>query len=456
MALSRSEKSSRRKKKKVRWFTGGAVALLAIAAGFIIWLNAPDNQTLNPQGADSSQGEAQGNGGKGGKDQVSPSSSPSPSATPFVSVSPTPAGTNANGSAGGNSPEKSASPSAKPSGNAAVPPSGSSSQSPTSSFPNDPNRVKLTFVGDVIFGSTVETVLKQNGWDYPYLGLKEELGNADITFANLETPITERGTAQDKEYAYRSSPLALPAFQAAGFDIVNLANNHILDYGQQGLLDTFTNLDKMKIRYIGAGKNSEEAFRPVIMERKGMKIAYLGFSKNVPDTSWKAGKDHPGVADTYNYTVPVAAIKKAREQADLVVVIAHWGTERKMSPEDYQKDLAHRYIDAGADLVVGGHPHVLQGFEEYKGKWIAYSMGNFLFTTRSSDPETLDTMILHASCSRERQCDLQAVPVFTQWAKPERMSPEAGEKLFERLTQISIKAAVEPDGRVINKAASTQ
>jgi poly-gamma-glutamate synthesis protein (capsule biosynthesis protein) len=184
------------------------------------------------------------------------------------------------------------------------------------------------------------------------------------------------------------------------------------------------------------------------VEKKGMKIAFLGFSRVVPDTSWKAGFKHPGVADTYDYKAPVLAIEKARAQADLVVVIAHWGLERTDTPVAYQTELAHRFIDAGADLIIGGHPHVLQGFETYKGKWIAYSLGNFIFTTNNVK-ETLETFILNASCSKDRKCTLQAVPVLTKYAKPEVMKLEQGAALFDRITAVSFHAQIQPNGQLI-------
>jgi poly-gamma-glutamate capsule biosynthesis protein CapA/YwtB (metallophosphatase superfamily) len=309
-------------------------------------------------------------------------------------------------------------------------------------------QVKLAFVGDVIFSSTVEDQLLKFGYDYPYSFVKDYLQKADLTIANLETPVTENGTVQKKDYVYRSSPLALPAFKEAGVDIVNLANNHVMDYGEKGLLDTLKALDQIGIQKIGAGKDADEAYSPVIVEKQGIKIAFLGFSRVVPEKSWKAAPGHPGVADTYNYTVPVEAIQKAKQQADLVVVIAHWGVEREDKPDKFQTELAHRYIDAGADLIVGSHPHVLQGFESYKGKWIAYSLGNFIFTINNT-VKTWDSVILQATCSKQQSCNLDLVPIKNTLARPEIMSPENGLKLFERLSQISFQSKVNSEGRII-------
>ncbi len=321
----------------------------------------------------------------------------------------------------------------------------------TSTTPNNTSSdpIKLTFVGDIMLGSTVENVMRQDGFDSPYRLVRSYLQNADLTIANLETPITERGTPQKKDYVYRSSPKVLPAFKEAGFDIVNLANNHSMDYGPQGLLDTFDVLDKAGIKRIGAGRDADEAYRPVIVESKGMKIAFLGFSRVVPESSWKAGKNNPGIAETYQYQLATNAIARVRPLVDLIVVIPHWGDERKDKPNKDQIDLAKRYIDAGADLIVASHPHVLQGFESYKGKWIAYSLGNFIFTTNSYK-ETWETIILEASCTKDRACQLNAVPVFTVGAKPQPMSGDAGRKLLQRLSTISIHSRVDENGRVIS------
>jgi poly-gamma-glutamate capsule biosynthesis protein CapA/YwtB (metallophosphatase superfamily) len=338
--------------------------------------------------------------------------------------------------------QTSAPPSATPANASSTP---SSSSTPSAAPPGSP--VKLAFVGDVLLASKVESEMLKYGYDYPYSAVKDYLQQADYTLANLETPVTERGQAQQKEYAYRSSPLALPALASSGIDLVNLANNHVMDYGTEGLLDTFKALDNAGVKRIGAGKDAEEAYKPVIVEKQGMKIAFLGFSRVVPEQSWKASKVHPGVAETYDYRVAVDAIQKAKEQADLVVVIAHWGVERDDYPDKYQKELSHRYIDAGADLIVASHPHVLQGFENYKGKWIAYSLGNFIFT-QNENPKTWDSLILEATCTKEKKCDLHAVPVLTKLAKPELMAAEQGAKLLEHLTKISIGARVDANGQI--------
>jgi poly-gamma-glutamate capsule biosynthesis protein CapA/YwtB (metallophosphatase superfamily) len=308
-------------------------------------------------------------------------------------------------------------------------------------------KVTLSFVGDILLGDNVGKLLDDVGTDYPYKYVREYLQAPDLTIGNLETPVTTRGEKQDKQYAYRTHPKTLPDLLESGVDIVNLANNHILDYGTTGLLDTFEYLKEAKLSYIGAGRNEEEAYAAHYVEKNGVRIAFLGFSRVVPAGWWKAWGDNPGVASTYDYRKPVAAIEKAKEQADLVIVIPHWGVERQDTPEDYQRDLARSYIDAGADLVVASHAHVLQGFEHYKGKWIAYNLGNFIFTTNNHAP-TWETIILNATCSKDGECEISAVPVLTKWAQPKPMDREAGLKLLKRLSGISINAEVRDDGKI--------
>jgi poly-gamma-glutamate capsule biosynthesis protein CapA/YwtB (metallophosphatase superfamily) len=309
------------------------------------------------------------------------------------------------------------------------------------------DNVQLAFVGDIMMGGKVDLLLQRNGYDYPYQHISTYLSEADIAAANLENPITDRGQPYDKQYVFRTSPLAVPELARSGLDIFSLANNHTLDFGMEGLLDTMDLLKEAGLHHIGAGMNEDEAYQPVIVDVNGIKAAYLGFSRVVPHVSWKADKKNPGLAETYDYRRPVAAIEKAKEQADIVVVLVHWGLEKKTIPEQYQTELGHRYIDAGADLVIGSHPHVLQGIESYKGKWIAYSLGNFIFTT-NENAATKQSAILQTDCSRNGDCVMQVLPIHTGVAQPKPMDDVASQALFEQLNQLSIQAMIDEHGRV--------
>ncbi len=310
--------------------------------------------------------------------------------------------------------------------------------------------VTLDFVGDIMLGSKVGVLLEGNGYDYPYLHVKPYLEKADYAVANLETAVTERDAAQEKQYVFKTSPMALPALKEAGIDLLNLANNHSMDYGLEGLFDTMNFLDEVGLNHMGAGNDAHEAYTPHIADINGLKIAFLGFTGVVPDVSWKAEKNQPGLAETYNYTRPVESITNAQEQADLVIVVAHWGTERQDTPNKMQIEMAHRYIDAGADLVVGSHAHVLQGFELYKGRWIAYGLGNFIFTSNSASA-TSKTAILEATCTKEQSCSLQVVPFLIKSAKPEPLDDAARQLLYKHLSDISINANLEANGKVVEE-----
>ncbi|MFD1953441.1 CapA family protein [Paenibacillus thailandensis] len=304
----------------------------------------------------------------------------------------------------------------------------------------------LAFVGDILLGASVGDMIAEHGYDYPYKESKLYLSDPDIMAGNLEYPVTERGIpAENKTYVFKGSPDALPALRDSGIDIVSLANNHTLDQGVEGLLDTMDHLDEAGIRHMGAGNDDTEAFAPAIMQANGLKVAYIGLSRVVPDVSWKADKNQAGVAETYDTTRAVAAIQNASEQADIVVVMVHWGEERSDEPLPYQRDFAKQYIDAGADLVIGSHPHVLQGFETYKGKWIAYSLGNFIFSAYPKG-KTGETGVLDAVCTKNGDCDLKFYPMSGDKAQPKPMEQPDAEALLARLTSISYGAKARKDG----------
>ncbi|WP_424766776.1 CapA family protein [Paenibacillus sp. sgz302251] len=311
------------------------------------------------------------------------------------------------------------------------------------------DKVNLAFVGDILVGEYVSAITQREGYDFLYQPSLLYLSEPDLTAGNLEYPVTTRGVpVEGTPYVFKGLPETLPSIRNAGFDVMSLANNHALDQGVEGMLDTMKHLDEAGISHMGAGSNDTEAFTPVIKEVRGVKIAYIGLSRVVPFVSWKADRNIAGVAETYETKRAVAAISKAKEQADIVVVMVHWGEERTDQPLPYQKDFGRQYIDAGADLVIGSHPHVLQGFEMYKGKWIAYSLGNFIFTSYPKK-EAGETGVLDASCTKDGDCDLKFHPMFTVEAQPTPMEAEAGKALLERLTSISFDVQLREDGVLV-------
>lgn len=239
--------------------------------------------------------------------------------------------------------------------------------------------VRLTFAGDVMMDWSVKTTVNKKGADYPFVHVKKELATSDLGIVNLETAITTSTKKTPKQYNFKSDPYSLTGLKNAGFQLVSLANNHTLDYQTTGLKDTLANLKKYKLDYIGGGLNATEAYAAKTYQLKGKTIKILAFSRVLPDYSWVATATKPGLANGYDLFLIQKLIKNEKKNADYVFVYIHWGIETNRRPEAFQRQWAKSMIDSGADGILGSHPHVLQGFEYYKGKPIAYSLGNFLF-----------------------------------------------------------------------------
>lgn len=240
----------------------------------------------------------------------------------------------------------------------------------------------LIAVGDISFSGIDHIIMKKP--EYPWAGTKEILQTATTLMGNQEIPLSTRGSIYTKKkWILRANPRTVQSLSLAGFDIVTLANNHIMDWGPIAMQDTMDALDSVNIAYTGAGKNLEEARRPAfITTPDGTKLAFLAYSLVYPEIFW-AKKTRPGTPyGDPSYFVP--DIQKAKMMADHVIVSFHWSDELQFYPSDYQKIYGRKAIDAGASVVIGHHPHVLQGLQVYKGGLIAYSLGNFVFGSRST------------------------------------------------------------------------
>lgn len=209
--------------------------------------------------------------------------------------------------------------------------------------------------------------------------------SCSLFMLNNEYTYSTRGTKlAGKAYTFRANPSRVSVIQQLGTDVVLMANNHVYDYGKDAFLDTLTTLDSVGIPYVGAGRNMSEAERPIIFTVNGIKIAYVAATR-AEKTIYtpEAGKDTPGVLRTYDETHYLNVIRNAKKNADYVVASVHWGTEYLNNADSTQQKLAHEYIDAGADAVIGSHTHVLQGIEYYKNKPIMYSLSNFWFNNKT-------------------------------------------------------------------------
>ncbi|MDH3673442.1 MAG: CapA family protein [Gammaproteobacteria bacterium] len=247
----------------------------------------------------------------------------------------------------------------------------------------EPAALQLAAVGDIMLGGSAAPELRREGYDYPFALVQPILDQADVVFGNLEGPLTDAGqAAPDKRYVFRSpAAKAAPALAAAGFTVMSLANNHTMDYGVDGLKQTIAALDEVGIRHAGAGMNLQQARQAAFLNSGDYTLGFLAYSLTFPESFW-AQDQRPGTA--FGHADHIRAdVAATREQADVVVVSFHWGREATTELRDYQSILAHAAIDSGATVVLGHHPHILQGIEHYKDGIIFYSLGNFVFGSYS-------------------------------------------------------------------------
>jgi poly-gamma-glutamate synthesis protein (capsule biosynthesis protein) len=253
--------------------------------------------------------------------------------------------------------------------------------------------VHLTAVGDIMLDRSLGTALSQGQLDYPFVGTAEQLRRADITIGNVESALGDIGKAESKRYPFRAPPEAAESLAHAGFDVVSLANNHAGDYGDAALEQALELLAAQGIAAIGAGRNAQEAHAPFISKIKDLKIAFLAYvhvpieaSTGFDTKSWTATHDSPGVA----WAEPVAIrrdVQVIKDAVDLIIVLLHSGYEYQEAPSEPQTAAARAAIDAGANLVIGHHAHILQGIEFYGDGVIVYGTGNFAFEI-DGPPET--------------------------------------------------------------------
>jgi len=310
-------------------------------------------------------------------------------------------------------------------------------------LPAKPEPACLVAAGDIMLSRGVARESKKQGdLRHPFLKIEKYLKNSDIVFGNLENPITPGREIGAPEMILRADPGAESALQEAGFTVLSLANNHLPDFGPQGVLDTLQYLDSAGIGHAGAGKTEDEAYAAAYIEVKGIKLAFLAFADPglVPE-SYPAGDDHPGVALLEREKVK-AAVKGAGGKADFVVVSIHAGREYEPEPDQTQIEYARLAIDAGADLVLEHHPHVVQKVEKYKGKYIFYSLGNFIFDQKWSQA-TREGLAARIFITRAGLEKIEFLPVFiNDQDQPQLMEGEAAKSVLDNLGLRLEEAAV--------------
>lgn len=331
-------------------------------------------------------------------------------------------------------------------------------ENPESVEAEEPERydILLSFAGDICFDDSCAVM-------QDYIGQGEKLENniapelikmmrdADMCFVNNEFAYSDRGKPlENKMYTFRASPARASMLQEMGVDIAGLANNHVYDFGAEAMEDTFLALNQIGIDYVGAGRNLEEAMTPVYREIDGKKIAYVAASRAEKfKMTPQATEDAAGILRCYDTELFLQEIREARAQADYVIAIVHWGTEYSTELEEVQTATGREYIDAGADIVIGGHTHCLQGMEYYKGKPILYSLGNFWFNDKPLDSMLVQVRLSgddKASEITDEHVEVQIVPARQENCKTRLLEGEDAERLFNDLERISEGVVIDEKG----------
>jgi len=296
--------------------------------------------------------------------------------------------------------------------------------------------VELVAVGDIMLDKTARQMMETHGPTWPFAGegVQPILSGADIAFGNLENPISTRGKLESKTYTFRADPSVVEGLRYAGLDVLSLANNHIGDYGDIALTDTLDILDSAQIVAVGAGRTITEAHQVRIVERAGLKVAFLAYNQINPK-SFAATATSPGTAWLDAETM-VSAVEAAQREADIVVVSCHWGVEYRSTADATQQKLARMLAEAGADLVLGHHPHVVQGLQYHPNTFTAYSLGNFVFYTGLT-AETTETVILRCFMDISGVKAVELIPVSIKGSQPRVLSPQDGARVLHRIRRVT-------------------
>jgi poly-gamma-glutamate synthesis protein (capsule biosynthesis protein) len=297
-----------------------------------------------------------------------------------------------------------------------------------------PQSVSILFLGDVMLSRGVANQIeKNNDLYFPFQYIKEELLNNDFVFANLESPIIEGRKINAGEMFFRTNENIIPILKEMNFSIVSLANNHMLDMGQKGLLNTLKILTENNIQYVGAGENYEKAHEPKILEKNGIKFAFLAYNDDdVILATNEATNDRAGTA-----FMGLEGLKKdvvnAKLLSDFVIVSMHSGNEYQTESNQRQINFSHTAIDNGADLVIGHHPHIIQKYEQYKNGHIFYSLGNCIFDQMWSE-ETREGVMIKVAFLKEGIEKMEATPFLIEnFSQPRIINREDNLELYNKI-----------------------
>lgn len=319
------------------------------------------------------------------------------------------------------------------------------------------DKIIIEFAGDTCFYDDFSLMSKfrERGSDIDNCidaFLLQEMRDSDIFMINNEFCYSDRGSPREgKKYAFRSKPSNVDILLDMGADIVSLANNHAYDWGPDALMDTFDVLEGARIPYVGAGRNIDEAMKPVYYKANGITVSFVSATQIErtanPDTK-EATADSPGVLRTLEPTKACKVIEEARANSDFVIMYVHWGSENTDLVEQSQRDLAKKYVESGADLIIGDHSHCLQGVDYIDDVPVFFSLGNYWFNSK-----TMDTGLAKVILTNDAEIEsIQFIPAKQINCSTKEVSPEEGRRILEYMQGISNYAEIDTDTGYIYKS----
>jgi poly-gamma-glutamate synthesis protein (capsule biosynthesis protein) len=295
--------------------------------------------------------------------------------------------------------------------------------------PEPPREITLAVVGDVMLDRTVGERIRSAGASNLLRRVRSRLRSADLAFANLECPLSSEGPHEPKECCFRADPATVKVLTDGGFDVVSLANNHTLNAGRVGVLSTIKALRRANIQYCGLASERGRASDSVFVQAHGLKVGFLAFSD----------LDEFGAYSRVGHDLEAHAqrLREAKQDCDLLLVSYHWGEEDRREPTKRQREIAHVAVDSGADVVLGHHPHVLEGVELYRGVVILYSMGNFVFDQRAG--ERMASALFRLRYREHEGWEVRALPIEIPWPslRPQAATGKRRDEILARLRRLS-------------------
>ncbi len=313
-------------------------------------------------------------------------------------------------------------------------------------------QIKLAFAGDILLDDEYAMMFRYRSRgsdinDTFSATLLERMRNADVFMLNNEFPFSTRGTpTEGKTFTFRANPSNIEMYAQIGVDLVSLANNHAYDYGEQALLDTFSTLEGAGIPYVGAGRNIEEAKKPVYLIANGMKIAVVSATQiernAVPDTK-EATMTNAGVLRCMDPTALLEVIAQAKANSDFVILYIHWGTESQETTDWLQDKQAPIYAEAGVDLIIGDHPHCLQKIDCISGVPVVFSLGNYWFNSK-----TQNTCLVEVQLTKEGLKSLQFIPCLQENCRTSQLEGAKKEEVLNYMRKLSPNVQIDSEGYV--------